>query len=64
MGLRKTKDSADSSKGEHGSRFEKPGEQGKNKSWFQLALEVENLFEEQRPKRNQKSDGIRTRYVE
>jgi hypothetical protein len=64
MDLQKTKDSADSSEGEQGSRFEKLGELGKNKSRFQLALEVEDLFEEQRPKRNRKSAGIRTRYIE
>jgi hypothetical protein len=64
MDLRKAKGSADSSEGEHGSRFKKLGEQGENKSRFQFALEVEDLFEEQRPKRNRKSAGIRTRYIE
>ena len=39
-------------------------EEGRNKSVFQLALEVEDLLEEQRLKRNQKSAGIRTRYIE
>ena len=39
-------------------------EEGKDKSLFQLALEVEDLLEEQRLKRNQKSAGIRTRYIE
>jgi hypothetical protein len=60
MDLQKAKHSVDSSEGEHGSTFEKPGEQGKNKSLFQLASEVEDL----RPGYNQKSAGIRTRYVE
>jgi hypothetical protein len=54
----------DSSQGEHRGRLEKPGEQGQNKSRFQLALEVEDLFEEKGPKLNLKSAGIRTRYIE
>ena len=64
MDLQKAKHSADSSEGEHGSTLEKLGEQGKNKSLLQLASEVEDLFGEQRPSCNQKSAGIRTRYVE
>jgi hypothetical protein len=64
MDLRKTKDLADSSEGEHRGRLEKPAEQGQKKSRFQLALEVEDLFEEKRPKLNLKSAGIRTRYIE
>jgi len=64
MDLQKAKHSADSSEGEHGSMLEKLGEQGKNKSLLQLASEVEDLFGEQRPSCNQKSAGIRTRYVE
>ena len=64
MVLRKTKDLTDSSEGEHRGGLEKPGEQGQNKSRFQLALEVEDLFEEKGPKLNLKSAGIRTRYIE
>ena len=64
MDLQKAKQSADSSEGEHGSTLEKLGGQGKNKSLLQLASEVEDLFGEQRPGYNQKSAGIRTRYVE
>ena len=60
----KLEDSADSSEGAHGSGFEKLAEQGKNRSLFQLALEVEGLLEEQRPKRGLKSAGTRTRYIE
>ena len=60
----KLEDSADSSEGAHGSGFEKLVEQGKNRSLFQLALEVEGLLEEQRPKRERKSAGTRTRYIE
>jgi hypothetical protein len=60
----KAKNSADSSQSEHESRFEKLGEQSKNKSLFQLALEVGDLLEEQKLKRNQKGGGVRKRYIE
>jgi hypothetical protein len=60
----KAKDSADTSQSEYGSRFEKPGEQGKNKSLFQLALEVEDLLKRQKSKRDQKDAGIQARYIE
>jgi hypothetical protein len=54
----------DFSQGEPGSRFEKMEEQGRGKSLFQLALEVEDLLEKQKLKRNLGGIRIRTGYIE
>jgi len=64
MNQQKRKDSADFSQGEPGSRFEKMEEQGRGKSLFQLALEVEDLLEKQKLKPNLGGNPIRTGYIE
>ena len=64
MNQQKRKDSTDFSQGEPGSRFEKMEEQGGGKSLFQLALEVEDLLEKQKLKRNLGGIRVRTGYIE
>ena len=64
MNQQKRKDSTDFSQGEPGSRFEEMEEQGRGKGLFQLALEVEDLLEKQKLKRNLGGIRIRTGYIE
>ena len=64
MNQQKRKDSTDFSQGEPGSRLEKMEEQGRGKSLFQFALEVEDLLEKQKLKRNPGGIRIRTGYIE
>ena len=61
MNQKKRKDSAER---EQGTRLEKLAEQGSGKSLFQLALEVENLLDKQKLKRDLSGIRIRTGYIE
>ena len=63
MNQKERRDLTDSSQRKHGRGFGRPGEQRSGKSLFQLALEVEDLLDKQKPKRD--LGVIRTRrYIE
>jgi hypothetical protein len=64
MNQKERRDSTDFSQGEHGSGFEGPGEQRSGKSPFQLAVEVEDILDKQKLKRDLGGIRIRTRYIE
>jgi Transmembrane secretion effector len=63
MNQKERRDLTDSSQREHGIGFEGPGEQRSGKSLFQLALEVEDLLDKQKLKRDLGVIRIR-RYIE
>jgi Transmembrane secretion effector len=63
MNQKERRDLTDSSQREHGIGFEGPGEQRNGKSLFQLALEVEDLLDKQKLKRDLGVIRIR-RYIE
>ena len=64
MNQQKRRDSTNSAEREYGSGFENLAEQRSGKSLFQLALEVEDLVEKQKLRRNLRDFEIRTRYIE
>jgi hypothetical protein len=64
MNQQKRKDSTDFSQGEPGNGFEKIEEKDGGKSLFQLALEIEDLLDKQKLKRNLGRIRIRTSYIE
>ena len=64
MNQKERRNLTDSSQREHGIEFEGRGEQRSGKSLFQLALEVEDLVEKQKLRRNLRDFEIRTRYIE
>ena len=64
MNQQERKDSTNSVEREYGSGFENLAEQRSAKSLFQLALEVEDLVEKQKLRRNLRDVEIRTRYIE
>ena len=64
MNQRKRKDSRNSAEREYKSGFENLAKQRSDKSLFQLALEVEDLLDKQKLKRDLSGIRIRTGYIE
>ena len=64
MNQQKRKDSTNSAERAGRSVFQNIGEKDSGRSLFQLALEVEDLLEKQKLKRNLGDVGIRTHYIE
>jgi hypothetical protein len=64
MNQRKRKDSRNSAEREYKNGFENLAKQRSDKSLFQLALEVEDLLDKQKLKRDLSGIRIRTGYIE
>jgi hypothetical protein len=64
MNQQKRKDSTNSAERAGRSVFQNIGEKDSGRSLFQLALEVQDLLEKQKLKRNLGDVGIRTHYIE
>jgi hypothetical protein len=64
MNQKERRDLTDSSQRKHGRGFGRPGEQRSGKSLFQLALEVEDLLDKQKLKRDLGVIRIIHRYIE
>ena len=64
MNQRKRKDSTNPVEREYGSGFENLAKQRSGKSLFQLALEVEDLLDKQKLKRDLSGIRIQTGYIE
>ena len=64
MNEKERRDLPDSSQRGHGSEFEDAGERRSDKSPLQLALEVQDLLDQRKPKHDLDDMRSRRRYVE